>query len=597
MATPDMHLGLDESAREGLLRFGTRFDSEDDLAQAFSQLIDGDILFIATRSAFTVGLRRQFSLELRDGRAVLRGEGQVIESPSRLSGPGSPIGLRFRMLRLTSDSMAFHTRLLGYKFQREDNEDTVVTGMDGALRSALLEGLAGDGSILPANPLSDLSDDALDDLIECVIHEDVVSHRAPSDELYTPGSAAMVPPPRDEPPPSTELVRLPSAPMMRHSSVVTHSSPSIGSGSRSRDFLQRPVSVTGPFPFRETGPYPYQETGSYPFQEMGPYSFHETGPFPFAHESGAFPFHETGPHPTYMPAHTPAPVPAPAPPPQAQRAPILVSIGAAGQALTALLASGLGFFGGYLVFHQSDRAPTQVAAAPAPTVAAPAAPAVAPPVAPLQPAPAPTAAAPVAPAPTASAPIAAAPAPTAAELAPTPAAPTPAPTPAAAPQPSTAHADCVLSITTRPAAARVLIDGHRVADGPLADVSVPCQELTVTIQHPGFRPYTRQLVARAGKPIKIDADLARIESAAPLRQLSIESKPPGAIITIDGSVVGRAPFRGKVSGKSVFVTATQHGYKVWSKHVRVTDRVTSISVSLEPIGGDRGTTSAPSGSP
>jgi hypothetical protein len=603
--------------QERLLRFGTRLESEDELLRSFAPLVDGDVIFIPTRGSFTVGLRRQFSVELRSGRPVLRGEGEVVESPARLSGPGSPSGLRFRMLRLTGESLGFHARMLQLKEQRDEPDDVTEVADPAALLSSL-HGLGNtpDTAVVPANPLADLSDDALDELIECVIHEDIVPSHVKHQTLHSIGSS------------SVEVASIRPEQLLIHSPPVVVVGAPAASGAvprMVREVLTRPVTAnpyqeSGPFPaydgsyrFRDnTGSFRYQESGPFPVpvHEVGTFRPHETGRFPLQ-ESGRFPIQESGRFPRqesrgFPPqesGHFPIqdfavpsfgdrqPPPSYGVGPAANgRPPVLFSIGAVGYVVTALLSIGLGFFGGYLVFHGGQRATSASGTAPAPS-AAQAPLAAAPQTTPQTTQPSPQPAAPAAPQPSAAPTAAAPPGPRAS-------APPPAPaesgrSPAAATEPPAAES-CALTIGTRPSAARVLIDGRQIAVGPLAHVAVPCGELAVAVEHPGFRTYSRHLTAVAGKPLKLQAELDRIEPPAPTRQLVVESEPRGAILTIDGSVVGRTPFRATVSGRSVYVTATLHGYKVWGKRVRLESRTNTVKATLEQIGGDSAASPAPS---
>ncbi|HKE18096.1 MAG TPA: PEGA domain-containing protein, partial [Kofleriaceae bacterium] len=558
----EVNADLKGPVQERLLRFGTRFDSEVELLRSFAPLVDGDVIFIATRSSFTVGLRRQFSVELRSGRAILRGEGEVIESPARLSGPDSTSGLRFRMLRLTGESLAFHARMLHLKEQRDEADDVTEVADPAALLSSID---FGDSSAVQANPLADLSDDALDDLIECVIHEDIVPAPAKHPTLHSIGSSPM------------EMSGVPEQVVIHSPPVVVVGGHATGAVPRMvKEVLTRPVTAhpyqesgqfsvydgsrrfhdTGSFRYQESGPFPVpvhevgtfraHETGRFPIQESGRFPRQESRGFPLQ-ESGRFPRQESRGFPIQESGHFPIQdfgVPTyadrqPAPsygggPAATARQPVLFSIGAVGYVVTALLSIGLGFFGGYLVFHEGQRA--TVATAPAPTTAAPATALAA---APPQTAAAPSAPAAQAPAPqtagppltsppaqpvpsAASAPAPALPpAPASSERAPVAASASAADAPAAAPP---AREACSLTVGTRPSAARVLVDGKQVAVGPLAHVAVPCAELAITVEHPGFRTYVRHLTATSARPLKLQAELDRIDPPAPSRQLVVESE-------------------------------------------------------------------------
>ena len=111
-----------------MLRFVSRCNSVDELIEAFANLIDETTLFICTRSVFDVGLQRRFVVTLASGVPMLRGEAQVLESPARLSGPDSPVGLRLRLLKLTPESMALRDRLLERKMEKKEVTDVDPLG-------------------------------------------------------------------------------------------------------------------------------------------------------------------------------------------------------------------------------------------------------------------------------------------------------------------------------------------------------------------------------------------------------------------------------------------------------------------------------------
>ena len=128
---------------------------------------------------------------------------------------------------------------------------------------------------------------------------------------------------------------------------------------------------------------------------------------------------------------------------------------------------------------------------------------------------------------------------------------------------------------------KVLVDGKEVEEAELGRVTVPCDvALKIKVKHPGYRTYEKKVTASAGEAVKVEPKL-RLRSA----RLKIRSEPAGAIITVDGKVVGRAPVRARVEPNSkVYVTATLAGHVAWSKEVTVKVRSKSVKARLKAIG-------------
>jgi hypothetical protein len=176
-----------------------------------------------------------------------------------------------------------------------------------------------------------------------------------------------------------------------------------------------------------------------------------------------------------------------------------------------------------------------------------------------------------------------------AAFAPAPAAnpPTPPANPAPTePAPAEPAASCNAAIDTSPATARVLLDGGEIGVGSLENVVVPCgREFNLKVEHAGYKTFERRFTAESGVPLRIDAALTRQEPVVSKKsRLRISSDPDGAILTVDGKVVGRGSASVTTDmGDTVFVTATLKGYKGWSKKVYVKKKTQSVSAKLDPI--------------
>jgi hypothetical protein len=217
------------------------------------------------------------------------------------------------------------------------------------------------------------------------------------------------------------------------------------------------------------------------------------------------------------------------------------------QILISLLTSALGFAAGYLVFG-TDLIRKKEVAAPVATVPEPAAPE-------------PAAPEPVAPEPVAPEPV--------------------------APEPAVVEDQtCTVTIEPTPPTARALLDGKEVGVGELADLAVPCgRELKLVVEHAGYRTFEKSFTASPELPLRIDASLARLPAAPKRSRLRVVTDPAGAILTVDGKVVGRTPTTVTVTtAETVFLTATLKGYKGWTKRVTVKKKKQTVSANLDAIG-------------
>jgi hypothetical protein len=529
-----------------MLRFATRVDTVDALIETFSNLIEKDSLFIVTKSMLPVGLRRRFAVTLRDGRPVLSGEAEVQESPALLSGPGSAAGVRLRLLRLTPASLALHKRMLDHK---REHETTQVTSMPappalgstesdvapaGVARretsASAQSAVAPSGFILPANPLSELADSTLQAFVECAIFEDYGVPRLDIGDLDDPipDESQEILQDRDhgddeDAPASTsaKLVRTGTEPPAR------------------ADDAARPVTRPPPLPRPATLPRAV------------------TAP------------------PPEVPPPPPPPVAAPPTIIEVPVQPITISIGIKTQLVTAVLALVIGLLSGYLIF--GSRTPGGVTPPGMPqTAAAATQPAVASEVA--TPAVAPEAATLAALTPN-HAGVAVAPAafaePGQAELT------APEKSAAASAPPNAATDTCTASIDSNVDDARVLINGALAGTGTVREQSVPCgEELLITVEHPRYQTFETRVTTSPGTPVQVAASLQR-----PAARLTLVSTPPGATLSVNGKVIGRSPATVDVKAhRSVRVTATLKGYKVWARRFRVSKSGLTITAALDRIG-------------
>jgi hypothetical protein len=517
------------------LRFVSAMETLDELVELFSHTVDEKTIFIATKLTVPVGQQRRFLITLKSGQPVLCGHAEVCESPARLAGPGSPTGIRLRMLRLTRDSATVHARVLDLRSERaaaaaqarplpppppppvrktsadgvpsavdepdDDEETDVAKGVDPAPPPPQGERVPPSPFVLPANPLSELSDKNLHGLIECAMYEDT-------------GTA-----PRAEPDDMVGLAPRSGDTMVRRFDE------------RSVDLEALAALVDRIAPAVEARLAPVVEARLAP-----------------AVEAAA------------------APAPAPPPPPtiiEVPGPPVKVSVGFASQALIAVLGIVVGGAAVYAILElelfgrRSSSSPPEAPVAAAEPTAAPAVDAapVPPPV--------------VAPS-VDAAPEAAVAAPDAGVAAPDAG--------VAPPDPGAAgDGTCTATIEAPTERATVLVDGKRIGHAPIRDLAVPCDRaLTIEIDHPRYQPYRTSGVARPGAPLVVRAALER-----PRARLRLTSAPSGAIMTVDGKVVGRAPIEIEVTAyTNISVTGTLDGYQTWKRRVRVPAKGSTVHLKL-----------------
>jgi hypothetical protein len=165
-------------------------------------------------------------------------------------------------------------------------------------------------------------------------------------------------------------------------------------------------------------------------------------------------------------------------------------------------------------------------------------------------------------------------------------------------------ADGRLLVRSSPAGARVFVDGHEYGKTPLAvrdlargshrvrvvregygteerrivlTVARPAQSMTVPLER------DRSQIAQARKPM-VDQKAETPATAGPFSgPLTVESRPTGASVYLDGKLVGTTPLQlPEVAAGEHAVRLEHEGYRRWSSSVRViaTER-NRVTASLE----------------
>jgi hypothetical protein len=155
-----------------------------------------------------------------------------------------------------------------------------------------------------------------------------------------------------------------------------------------------------------------------------------------------------------------------------------------------------------------------------------------------------------------------------------------------------------LLVRSSPSGARVVVDRQDRGVTPATIRDLPVGVHQVRVLRDGYRTAERRVQITARRPaqsLAIDLERttnagARLTPPAPSARsssfvgaLSIESKPPGAEVRLDGNIVGTTPtLIQKVGAGQHTVRIELAGYRLWTASVRVvTDELNRVTASLE----------------
>ncbi len=138
---------------------------------------------------------------------------------------------------------------------------------------------------------------------------------------------------------------------------------------------------------------------------------------------------------------------------------------------------------------------------------------------------------------------------------------------------------CKLDVTSEPAGARVLVDGEEVGVTPFeAPLLVDQGTRTIRIVKEGFVPFNEARKLPGGGGVVIQTKLKPETHEGRLRVIA----GPGDIISVDGRVVGKGSWEGKLKSGVHSVSVTASGKRPYQTDVIVQDDQLSTSrVALE----------------
>jgi hypothetical protein len=103
--------------------------------------------------------------------------------------------------------------------------------------------------------------------------------------------------------------------------------------------------------------------------------------------------------------------------------------------------------------------------------------------------------------------------------------------------------------------AEIVVDGKVYGKSPLAPIKLMKGTHTVKVTKPGHSEFLDVIKVEVAKTVTLEVEL--IPLTAPI---SISSRPPGAIVLVDGQVVGTTPFNGEVDPGNRKIRLQLDGY-------------------------------------
>ncbi len=148
-----------------------------------------------------------------------------------------------------------------------------------------------------------------------------------------------------------------------------------------------------------------------------------------------------------------------------------------------------------------------------------------------------------------------------------------------------------LRVTSEPGGARVTVNGEERGATPLDLEELPLGVYEVGVELKGHEPQTRDVALTAGEPsAAVEVTLSRRQPT--LGRVNFASTPPGAEVSVDGKVVGKAPVTDvRLRPGSHRVQMTLDGHARWAGAVEVTaGRQVSLEAPLAPLAAATATT-------
>jgi len=142
-------------------------------------------------------------------------------------------------------------------------------------------------------------------------------------------------------------------------------------------------------------------------------------------------------------------------------------------------------------------------------------------------------------------------------------------------------------VRSTPAGARVIVDGRESGVTPLAVRDLAVGTHVVRVMRDGFTPEERRFRITRSRPSQsmvVALERPRATAAASFTGgLTVDSRPPGAKVYIDGRLVGTTPLESRgVSAGEHAIRLERDGYRRWTSAVRVvSNEQNRVTASLE----------------
>jgi hypothetical protein len=175
------------------LRIVTRHETTDALVAALWRYCTGTTCFVPTHDKRRVGIETSFTLRLADQTAVVRGECVIREVYSDSDNPYKRPGILVGLLKIADESQPVYDRILALRAERMapvpvaeveteriDSRDKMPTvEMPPAVPRPVVTRTPGSELVLPANPLTEMTDELVDAFVDCTLSEDLETEAAP----------------------------------------------------------------------------------------------------------------------------------------------------------------------------------------------------------------------------------------------------------------------------------------------------------------------------------------------------------------------------------------------------------------------------------
>ncbi len=154
------------------MRLITRFTTADEFVTAFRKFCTKTTCFIPGAQAKRIGAETKFSIRLADGTPMLSGLCVVRDSWATGENPYERPGVRLGIRSLTTESKpVFHRLLLAAAKPDLDKSTRPTVKMEMLFRQEEREP---SDEILPANPLTEMTDESLGAFVDCRLFEDAI---------------------------------------------------------------------------------------------------------------------------------------------------------------------------------------------------------------------------------------------------------------------------------------------------------------------------------------------------------------------------------------------------------------------------------------